>query len=63
WGPWSTAFFTRDWGIAPTHDYRLPSKWISEGGTTMALVFSSREHNGVEYDAFCLRRLHLEFSA
>lgn len=63
WGPWSTAFFTRDWGIGPTHDYRLRSKWTSEGGKTMALVFSGREHNGVEYDAFCLRRLHLEFSA
>jgi len=63
WGQWSTAFFTRDWEIGPTHDYRLPSKWISEGGKTMALVFSGREHNGVEYDAFCLRRLYLEFCA
>lgn len=63
WGPWTTAYFTRDWGLGPTHDYRLPSKWISDGGKTMALVFSGREHDGVEYDAFCVRRLHLEFSA
>jgi hypothetical protein len=63
WGPWTTGYFTREWGLGPTHDYRLPSKWISDGGKTMALVFSGREHNGVEYDAFCVRRLRLAFSA
>ncbi|HEX5411341.1 MAG TPA: serine hydrolase [Terriglobia bacterium] len=63
WGPWTTAYFTRDWSLGQTHDYRLPSKWISDGGKTMALVFSGRDHNGVEYDAFCVRRLHLEFTA
>ncbi len=79
-GPWTTAFFTRDWGLGRTHDYRLPSKWINDGGSRthdyrlpskwindggrrMALVFSGRKHDGVEYDAFCVRRLDLEFSA
>jgi CubicO group peptidase (beta-lactamase class C family) len=63
WGPWTTAFFTHDWGLGKTHDYRLPSKWITDGGKRMALVFSGREHNGIEYDAFCVRRLALEFSS
>ena len=63
WGPWTTAFFTRDWGLGKTHDYRLPSKWISDGGKRMALVFSGRKHDAVEYDAFCVRRLDLDFSA
>ena len=63
WGPWTTAFFTRDWGLGKTHDYRLPSKWISDGGKRMAMVFSGRKHDGIEYDAFCVRRLDLDFSA
>ena len=63
WGPWSTAFFTRDWGLGNTHDYRLPSKWISDGGKKMVLVFSGREYNGIQYDAFCVRRCDLEFSS
>lgn len=63
WGPWTTAFLTRDWGLGKTHDYRLPSKWISDGGRKMVLVFSGREHNGTEYDAFCVRRFDLEFSS
>jgi CubicO group peptidase (beta-lactamase class C family) len=63
WGPWTTAFFTRDWGLGKTHDYRLPSKWISDGGEKMVLVFSGREHKGTEYDAFCVRGCNLQFSS
>jgi CubicO group peptidase (beta-lactamase class C family) len=63
WGPWTTAFFTHDWGLGQTHDYRLPSRWIAGGGKKMALVFSGREHAGVEYDAFCVRRIYLEISS
>ncbi len=63
WGPWTTAFFTRDWGLGKTHDYRLPAQWISGDGKEMSLVFSGREYKGIEYDAFCVRRLHLEFSS
>ncbi len=63
WGPWTTAFFTRDWGLGKTHDYRLPSKWISNGGKKMVLVFSGREYNGTQYDAFCVRRFDLEISS
>ena len=59
WGPWTTAFHTPYWGLGSTHGYRLPSKWISPDGRTMHLVFSGRKHNGVLWDAFCVRRFAL----
>ena len=55
WGPWTTVYHTDNWGLGGTHGYRLPSKWISAGGTTMHLVFSGVKPN----DAFCVRRLTL----
>ena len=63
WGPWTTAFCTSNWGLGETHDYRLPAKWIASGGRRMELVFSGRKHGGIEYDAFCVRRLEMEFSS
>lgn len=63
WGPWTTAFFTEYWGLGRTHYYRIPSKWISPDGRTMYLVFSGRNHNGVVYDAFCVRKLTLSTAA
>lgn len=60
WGPWTTAFFTTNWGLGDTHSYRLPTKWISADGRTMYLVFSGREHEGVQYDAFCVRKVDLQ---
>jgi len=56
WGPWTTAFSTPDWGQGETHGYRLPTKWISDDGRTMWLVFSGTKTN----DAFCVRRMMLE---
>jgi CubicO group peptidase (beta-lactamase class C family) len=56
WGPWTVAWSTTDWGQGETHDYRLPSKWISPDGTELWLVFSGRKAN----DAFCVRRMVLE---
>lgn len=55
WGPWTTAFFTERWDCGDTHGYRLPSKWLSEDGTTAYLVFSGYG----EYDAFCVRQMAL----
>jgi len=60
WGPWTTAFHTRGWGLGNTHGYRLPSKWISKDGLTMYLVFSGRPTEKVNYDSFCVRKLELE---
>jgi len=59
WGPWTTAYYTRDWGLGQTHGYRLPAKWISDDGTVLHMVFSGRTHEGVVYDAFCVRRMTL----
>jgi len=60
WGPWTTAFDTIDWGLGGTHGYRLPAKWISADGTSLALVFSGRAAPEPNYDAFCVRRMSLK---
>lgn len=57
WGPWTTAFYTENWGLGGTHGYRLPSKWIGPGGKSMYLVFSGVKPN----DAFCVREMTLDF--
>jgi CubicO group peptidase (beta-lactamase class C family) len=54
WGPWTTILH-REWDVADTHGYRLPSKWISKDGLTLTLVFSGIKPN----DAFCTRTLTL----
>ncbi len=61
WGPWSVAFHTEYWGLGETHGYRIPSKWISEDGHNLALVFSGLIFNGVSYDAFCVRGMRFDF--
>jgi hypothetical protein len=61
WGPWTTAFHTEDWGMGPTHGYRLPSKWI--GGNTMYLIFSGARTTERNFDAFCVRKMTLQTSA
>jgi hypothetical protein len=61
WGPWTTMFHTEYWGLGETHGYRIPSKWISRDGRSLALVFSGLIYNGVSYDAFCVRSLTLAF--
>jgi CubicO group peptidase (beta-lactamase class C family) len=58
WGPWTTAFSTQAWDQGQTHGYRLPTKWISDDGRTLWVVFSGLKPN----DAFCLRRMTLETS-
>jgi CubicO group peptidase (beta-lactamase class C family) len=54
WGPWTTILH-RQWDIAGTHGYRLPSKWISGDGLGLTLVFSGVKPN----DAFCTRALRM----
>ena len=57
WGPWTTAFHTADWGLGGTHGYRFTSKWISEDGLSLWLVFSGVKFRDVLYDAFCVRKM------
>jgi CubicO group peptidase (beta-lactamase class C family) len=52
WGPWTTAFFTEAWDVGPGETSSFPSKWISDNGRTLHLVFSGG-------DAFSVRRATL----
>lgn len=49
WGPWTTACFTKEWDFGPGEHADFPSKWMSEDGKTLHLVFSGA-------DAFCVRK-------
>jgi CubicO group peptidase (beta-lactamase class C family) len=49
WGPWTTAYFTEQWDVGPGESSSFPTKWMSEDGRTMHLVFSGD-------DAFSVRR-------
>ena len=40
WGPWTTAFYARDWDVGPGESSSLPTKWMSADGKTVHLVFS-----------------------
>ena len=52
WGPWTTVYFTPRWDVGPGEHGDFPSKWMSDDGRTMHLVFSGEDH-------FSVRRAHL----
>jgi len=52
WGPWTTVFYTDQWDIGPGETSCLPSKWMSDDGRTVHLVFSGN-------DSFSVRRATL----
>lgn len=54
WGPWTTAYYTRNWDVGPGETCCLPTKWMSEDGRTVHLVFSGD-------DSFSVRRGTLTF--
>jgi hypothetical protein len=60
WGPWTTAFYTDNWGLGQTHGYRIPAAWIAADGKSFHLVFSGRTYNDVVYDAFCVLAARIE---
>jgi hypothetical protein len=49
WGPWTTAYFTRQWDVGPGEHADFPSKWMSRDGRSLYLVFSGD-------DSFSVRR-------
>lgn len=49
WGPWTTAYFTKNWDVGPGETSSLPPKWMSADGKQMWLVFSGD-------DCFSVRR-------
>ncbi len=52
WGPWTTAFYSKDWDVGPGESSSLPTKWMSSDGRTLHLVFSGN-------DAFSVRQATL----
>ncbi|NLH14944.1 MAG: serine hydrolase [Phycisphaerae bacterium] len=55
WGPWTTVFFTENWDVGPGETASFPSKWISDDGRTLYLVFSGD-------DCFSVRQAALELA-
>ncbi len=55
WGPWTTVFFTDEWDAGPGESAGFPTKWISEDGKTMYLVFSGDDHFSVRKAKVTLR--------
>jgi CubicO group peptidase (beta-lactamase class C family) len=49
WGPWTTVFLTERWDVGPGDSASFPSKWISNDGRTLHLVFAGD-------DCFAVRR-------
>jgi CubicO group peptidase (beta-lactamase class C family) len=56
WGPWTTVFYTENWDIGPGDSASFPSKWISEDGTTLHLVFSGGDSFSVRQVAFTVKK-------
>jgi CubicO group peptidase (beta-lactamase class C family) len=40
WGPWATVYYTNTWDVGPGETNSLPTKWMSDDGRTVHLVFS-----------------------
>lgn len=47
WGPWSTVYYTEDWDVGPGETGSLPTKWMSDDGKTVHLVFSGDDYFSV----------------
>lgn len=52
WGPWTTAYFTEHWDVGPGETNSFPTKWMSDDGKTLYLVFSGN-------DSFSVRKATL----
>lgn len=49
WGPWTTVYYTENWDVGPGDAANFPTKWMSEDGKTLHLVFAGD-------DAFSVRQ-------
>jgi len=47
WGPWTTVFRTEHWDVGPGETSSFPTKWMSDDGKTLYLVFSGDDHFSV----------------
>lgn len=55
WGPWTVAFATDAWDIAPGESASFPTKWMSADGRTLHLVFSGDDCFSVRKGMIVLR--------
>jgi len=55
WGPWTTVFFTTDWDVGPGETSSFPTKWMSNDGKTVYLLFSGD-------DSFSIRKATFELN-
>jgi CubicO group peptidase (beta-lactamase class C family) len=55
WGPWTAAFHTESWDVGPGETNSLPTKWMSDDGRTIHLVFSGDDHFSVRRGTIVLR--------
>lgn len=56
WGPWTTVYFTELWDVGPGESANFPTKWMSDDGKTVHLVFSGD-------DTFAVRKATLQVAA
>ena len=56
WGPWTTVYFTEHWDVGPGETSSFPTKWMSQDGKTVHLVFSGD-------DSFSVRRAVLQIAS
>ena len=47
WGPWTTVFFTEKWDVGPGENSSFPTKWMSQDGKILYLVFSGDDYFSV----------------
>ena len=44
WGPWRTVYFAPAWDVGPGETSSFPTKWMSQDGTTIHLLFSGDDY-------------------
>ena len=47
WGPWTTAYYAEAWDVGPGETCHFPTKWMSEDGKTIHMVFSGDDYFSV----------------
>ena len=60
WGPWTTAYFTSKWDVGPGEHADFPTKWMSDDGSKMQLVFSGDDSFSVREARLHLRQIAVE---
>jgi CubicO group peptidase (beta-lactamase class C family) len=56
WGPWTTAYAADSWDVDAGESAGFPTKWMSDDGKRLHLVFAGG-------DAFCVRKAELVLTA